>query len=157
MPLDGGGRMRYGSVAGMASLNRVDLIGVVASRVHRVSARETAGFVLVTERTGGDGVERHRVLLGARARSEAFQIGDRAYLRGHLECVRGRTVVVAHDAFCVEVAAPPEAAPPPAGTHRSPVAHERRGHLRHVALGTPRERLVWVRASSVRGRGPADE
>ena len=37
----------------------------------------------------------------------------------------------------------------PTGMHAAPVPHERAGHFRLVGVGTPRERLVWVRPTTV--------
>lgn len=140
----------------MASLNRVELIGVVATRVHRTADGVEQGFVLLTRHAFGDGVERHRVLVNDRARLQLFDVGDSVYIGGHVERVRSRVVVVAHEGFRIQPAALAETPPGPgAGSHRSPVAHERRGHLRHVAAGTPRERLVWVQATTVHGRTSA--
>lgn len=139
----------------MASLNRVDLIGVVATAIQR--AGDSVGFVLLTERSNGRGVERHRAVVGPRATIEPLHVGDAAYLEGHLERQRGRTVVVVRHGFRLEPGPPIVTTQPAAqGTHRSPAAHERRGHLRHVAAGTPRERLIWVRAASVGGRAPTE-
>jgi hypothetical protein len=35
------------------------------------------------------------------------------------------------------------------GTHASPREHQRAGHWRRVSIGGPRERLVWVRTTTV--------
>ena len=35
------------------------------------------------------------------------------------------------------------------GTHASPAAHDRRGHWRTLGRGTARERMVWVRTTTV--------
>lgn len=143
----------------MPSLNRVHLIGLVATRLQRVGQGGASGLVLMTERPRSAGVDRHRIVTGARASLDDLRVGDSAYVRGHLERQRGRMVVVASEAFVLS-AAPPTAddgSPAADATHRSPVMHERRGHLRHVAVGTPRERLVWVRATTVHGRPAARE
>ena len=139
----------------MASLNRVDLIGVVATRVHRTGDGDEPGFVLLTRRAFGDGVERLRVLTDGRTRLQLFDVGDSVYIGGHVEGARSRIVVVAREGFCIQPAAPADALPGPGtASHRSPIAHERGGHLRHVGAGTPRERLVWVRPTTVHGRTP---
>jgi len=84
-----------------------------------------------------------------------FAVGETVYVRGRLgrfDDTR-RVAVIAAEAWSI---LPPPAIPdldgPPARTHASPVEHQRRGHLRHVGIGTPRERLVWVRPATVTGR-----
>jgi hypothetical protein len=59
---------------------------------------------------------------------------------------RGRHIVEAHRVMVLGESAPPARA--------SPVTHERAGHFRRVAVGTPREHLVWVRSTTVRGADP---
>ncbi|MBV8529010.1 MAG: hypothetical protein JOZ75_11900 [Candidatus Dormibacteraeota bacterium] len=143
----------------MPSLNRVHLIGVVATRPQQTGDAGVVGFVLMTERPRGSGVERHRIVASSDTDAlRELHVGASAYVRGHLERRRGRTVVVAAESFVVGPA-PPIAEEPerPTTTHRSPAAHERRGHLRHIGAGTPRERLVWVRATTVGDRAPAGE
>ena len=140
-------------------MNQVHLIGVVGSTERELATPAESAFLLLTERADGAGVDRHRVVLGERRRPlEAFTVGDSVYVRGHLERRRQRAVIVLADAFLLEADVVPPSAPeiPRGGTHRSPVSHERRGHLRRLGAGTPRERLVWVRATSVGGSGPAD-
>jgi hypothetical protein len=44
---------------------------------------------------------------------------------------------------------PIEGSAPTTGTHASPAPHERVGHVRRVGVRTPRERLLWVRPTSV--------
>ena len=139
-------------------MNQVHLIGVVGYTERELATPAESAFLLLTERADGAGVDRHRVVVGQRRRPlEAFAVGDSVYVRGHLERRRQRAVIVLADSFLLQAGVvPPSAAEASrGGTHRSPVSHERRGHFRRLGAGTPRERLVWVRAASVGGSGPA--
>lgn len=140
-------------------MNQVHLIGVVGSTQRELAAPAESAFLLLTERADGAGVDRHRVVLGERRRPvDAFAVGDSVYVRGRLERRRERAVIVLLDGFLLDAGVVPlsAAAATRGGTHRSPLSHERRGHFRRLGAGTPRERLVWVRATTVGGSGPAD-
>ena len=139
-------------------MNQVHLIGVVGSTQRELATPAESAFLVLTERADGAGVDRHRVVLGERRRPvDAFAVGDSVYVRGRLERRRERAVIVLMDAFLLDAGVVPLSAATASGggTHRSPLSHERRGHLRRLGAGTPRERLVWVRATTVGGSGPA--
>ena len=135
-------------------MNQVHLIGVVGSLPPDGGTARGAGFVLLTERADVPGVERHRVVLRGRGLAEPVAVGDSVYVRGHLEWRGSRPVVVFGSGFQLAAGVVPAGGRDPTatgGTHRSPLPHERRGHLRRVGAGTPRERLVWVRPTLVGG------
>jgi hypothetical protein len=58
--------------------------------------------------------------------------------------------VIAERTFSTLPAPPPPEEGPVTGSHASPREHLRAGHGRRVAIGTARERLVWVRPATVR-------
>lgn len=142
-------------------LNRVDLIGLVASRAQRVGA-DGAGLLLLTQRDDrGLGVDRHRVIAepGSGADLSVFAPGETAYISGRLgryDQTR-RVAVIAREAWSL-LPAPSlvSAAAAPERSHASPAPHLRRGHPRIVGRGTARERVVWVRPARV-GRPPFPE
>lgn len=141
------------------SVNAVHLIGLVAARPMCPADGRSCELLLMTDEGDGQRRERHRIYAanGLIATAAALSVAERIYVRGRLGRRRGRIVVVAHELWTIT--------PPPAlldavagtATHASPQGHERREHVRRVAVGTPRERLVRVRSTTVRGRegGPA--
>ena len=138
-------------------MNQVYLIGVVATRSYSSGECGAVGFVLITERARGGGVDRHRIVVEPTSPVDVttFAVGETVYVRGRLgrfDDTR-RVAVIAAEAWSI-VPAPsaPDPDVPASRTHASPVEHQRRGHLRHVGIGTPRERLVWVRPATVTGR-----
>jgi hypothetical protein len=149
----------------VASLNQVDLIGLVASRPQHIDG--AVGVIVLTPRgEGGMGVDRHRVIAacGSAVDISALAPGESVYVSGRLGRWgerRHRTAVIAAVAFSL---LPPSLRPPCAGEHDEPtgrhhappVAHHRRGHGRILGRGTPFERLVWVRPTRVRGRQADD-
>lgn len=139
------------------AVNQVHLIGLVATGPHPVGGSGAVGFLLVTERDHGTGIDRHRVLVEPSLQVDVtgFAVGETVYVRGRLgrfDDTR-RVTVIAAEAWSI---LPPLAAPgpdgPPSRTHASPVQHQRRGHFRRVGIGTSRERLVRVRPATVTGR-----
>jgi len=138
-------------------VNQAHLIGFVATRPHSVGRSGAVGFLLVTERDHATRIDRHRVVVEPNQRVDvtSFAVGESVYVRGRLgrfDDTR-RVAVIAAEAWSI-VPAPsaPDPDVPASRTHASPVEHQRRGHLRHVGIGTPRERLVWVRPATVTGR-----
>ena len=140
-------------------MNQVHLIGVVASTQRARDGAQSVGFqLLITERVDGAGVDRHRLLVDRRSDAQEWELGDTVYVHGEVRRRTGRCVVVVVGGFRVASAMPPprRALADRGGTHRPPVGHQRRGYLRRVASGTDRERLVWVRPTTVRGRSDED-
>ena len=144
-------------------LNRVDLIGLVATRPQRLGPDGGVSLLLLTQRDErGMRVDRHRVIArpGSLADLSSFAPGDSVYISGRLgryDQTR-RVGVIAREAWSLLPPAAPAAPAEPDGperTHASPVAHERRGHARIVGRGTIREHLVWVRPTIV-GNAPRD-
>ena len=136
-------------------MNQVHLIGVVASTPRARDETESVGFqLLITERVDGAGVDRHRLLVDRRSDAQEWGLGDTVYVHGEVRRRTGRCVVVVVGGFRIAPAMPPprRALADHGGTHRRPVGHQRRGHLRRVAAGGDLERLVWVRPTTVHGR-----
>jgi hypothetical protein len=63
--------------------------------------------------------------------------------------------VIAERAFATLPAPPPPEEAAVTGSHASPREHLRAGHARRVAIRTARERLVWVRPTTVRPHAPS--
>jgi hypothetical protein len=141
-------------------VNRACLIGLVGCRPRPVGVDGELGLLVLTQRDPqGERVDRHRVILGA---SQAQDVGDftpgaTVYVEGHLarHGPHRRVSVIADRAWAITSAPPPPVETPVRGTHASPREHRCEGHARRVAIGTARERLVWVRATTVQGRPPA--
>ncbi|MGP8161372.1 MAG: hypothetical protein ACLQGJ_09175 [Candidatus Dormibacteria bacterium] len=136
-------------------MNSACLIGLVACLPRPVGDRGDVGFLLLTERDlSGQRVDRHRVILPARHAPDLaeFMPGATVYVEGHLarHGERRRVSVIAHRAWSIAPAPPAPEEDRPVGTHASPREHQRAGYARRVAIATPRERIVWVRPTTVR-------
>jgi len=141
-------------------VNEACFIGLVACVPRPVGGDGEVGFLLITQRDpAGDRIDRHRVILPARHAPDLaeFSPGATVYVEGHLarHGERQRTSVIAHRAWSIALAPPAPEEERPCGTHASPREHQRAGHGRIVARGTPRERLIWVRPTTVRPRSVA--
>gem|GEM_PF-4147892 len=134
------------------SVNVVCLIGLVAARPTWDQESSLASVLVVT--AGGDGAfrERHRVFVG-RSITEvvlALGVGQQIFVTGTVERDRrNRVIVLARELW--PIGDVPGGTEPSAsmGTHASPREHQRAGHWRRVSIGGPRERLVWVRRTTV--------
>jgi hypothetical protein len=111
-----------------------------------------ASVLIVT--AGGDRAfrERHRVVV-KRSITEvelALGVGQQIFVTGTMQRdQRNRVIVVARELWPVgEVPGGTESSAS-VGTHASPREHHRAGHWRRVSIGGPRERLVWVRTTTV--------
>jgi len=140
-------------------VNSACLIGLVACLPRPVGDRGDVGFLLLTERDlSGQRVDRHRVILPARHAPDLAEFSPSAtvYVEGHLarHGDRHRVSVIAHRAWSIAPAPPAPEEDRPMGTHASPREHQRAGHARRLAIGTARERLVWVRPTTVRPGHP---
>jgi hypothetical protein len=138
-------------------VNSACLIGLVACLPRPVGGDGEVGFLLLTHRDpAGQRVDRHRVILAARHAPDLaeFLPGATVYVEGHLarHGERQRVSVIAHRAWSIAPAPPAPEEDRPRGTHASPREHPRAGHGRRVAIGTARERLIWVRPTSVHPR-----
>jgi hypothetical protein len=141
-------------------VNSACLIGLVACLPRPVGADGEVGFLLLTQRdASGERVDRHRVILSPLHTPDLaeFSPGATVYVEGHLarHGERRRVSVIARRAWSIAPASPPPEEAPPTGTHASPREHQRAGHARRVAIGTGRERLIWVRPTIVRPGHPA--
>jgi hypothetical protein len=135
------------------SVNAVCLIGFVADRPTWDQVSSLASVLVVT--AGGDRAfrERHHVVVEPSMAGAvlALGVGQQIFVTGTVQRDhRDRVIVVARDLW--PVADAPGAPEPSAsvGTHASPREHQRAGHWRRVSIGGPRERLVWVRTTTVR-------
>jgi len=136
-------------------VNRACLIGLVACVARPVGTDGDLGFLLLTRRDpAGERVDRHRVILTLLHVPDLaeFTPGATVYVEGHLarHGERGRVSVIAERAFAILPAPPPPEQAAVTGSHASPREHLRAGHARRVAIGTARERLIWVRPTTVR-------
>jgi hypothetical protein len=133
------------------------LIGLVGCWPRPVGPAGDLGFVLLTERDPlGQRVDRHRVILGGIHLPDIddFAPGATVYVEGHIarQGESWRVSVIAGCAWSILPAPPPPVAGEPTSSHASPREHQRSGHPRRVAIATPRERLVWVRPTTVHPR-----
>ncbi|PZR78647.1 MAG: hypothetical protein DLM65_12360 [Candidatus Aeolococcus gillhamiae] len=138
-------------------MNTVHLIGLVGCRPRAVGSVGDKGFVLLTLADAtARRVDRHRVIVAAHSSADIgnFTPGESVYVEGRLgrSGEGGRVAVIAAQAWSILPAPPPPADAAAAGSHASPREHLRRGHARRIAIGTPRERLIWVRPTTA---GPA--
>jgi hypothetical protein len=134
------------------SVNAVCLIGFVAVRPTWDQESSLASVLVVT--AGGDGAlrERHRVVVkrSSAGAALALGVGQQIFATGTVQRDRrNRVIVVARELW--PIGDVPDGTEPsaPVGTHASPREHQRAGHWRRVAIGGPRERLVWVRTTTV--------
>ena len=134
------------------SVNVVCLIGLVAVRPTWDQESSLASVLVVT--AGGDGAfrERHRVVVKRSIAGPALAlgVGQQVYVAGTVQRDHSnRVIVVARELW--PIGDVPGGTEPSAsvGTHASPREHQRAGHWRRVSIGGPRERLVWVRTTTV--------
>ncbi|MFZ0179350.1 MAG: hypothetical protein WAL84_05685 [Candidatus Dormiibacterota bacterium] len=134
------------------SVNAVCLIGLVAVRPTWDQESSLASVLVVT--AGGDGAfrERHRVVVKRSITDVvlALGVGQQVFVTGTVQRDhRKRVIVVARELW--PMGDVPDGTEPSAsvGTHASPREHQRAGHWRRVSIGGPRERLVWVRTTTV--------
>ena len=135
------------------SVNVVCLIGLVAVRPTWDEESSLASVLVVT--AGGDGAfrERHRVVVGRSIAGAALAlgVGQQVFVTGTVQRDhRNRVIVVTRDLWPIGDVPTETAVGAPVGRHMSPREHERAGHWRRVSVGGFRERLVWVRATTVR-------
>lgn len=142
-------------------MNRACLIGLVACRPRPVRGDpKEFGFLLLTQRDpAGERVDRHRVILAAARVPDLaeFVPGATAYVEGHVarHGERSRISVIVERAWSISPPPPPPADFPATSSHASPREHPRVGHARRVAIGTARERVVWVRPTTVCPHAPS--
>ena len=124
------------------------LIGLVACVPRPVGGDGDVRFLLLTQRdAGGGSVDRHRIILPARHAPDIakFSPGAIGYVEGHLACTASANRSPSSPRGPARAPAPP--APEqerPTGTYAYPREHQRTRHARRVAIGTARERVVWV-------------
>jgi hypothetical protein len=137
-------------------VNAVYLIGLVAARPFPDPEQARCSLLVVTAAPHGTTLERHRVVADRdmAATAVALNVGQSLFVRGTLQRDgMRRTVIVARELWPLSHAPDSSADAPSSGTHAAPREHERIGHWRRVGLNTLRERLVWVRATTVGGAG----
>jgi hypothetical protein len=141
-------------------VNAVYIMGMVAARPVRDVTHERCALLVVTAELQGDTRARHRVIAedGLVDVAATLVVGQSVYVTGRLQRDDShRVIVVARDLWPLADAPEPPSDAAPTGTHASPREHQRTGHWRRVGIGTRRERLVWVRATTVSdGRGDRD-
>jgi hypothetical protein len=136
------------------SLNAVYLIGLVATRPRLDPERRRCSLRVITASSYGHMLERHRVVAETALAevAAALAVGQQVFVVGSLRRDRARRHnVFARDVWALSVAPDAPLSLVPSGTHASPRGHRRTGHWRRVGLGTAREHLVWVRATTVGG------
>jgi hypothetical protein len=80
----------------------------------------------------------------------ALGVGQQIFVTGTVQRDRrNRVIVVARDLWPIGDVPSETTAGVSVGTHASPREHQRAGHWRRVSIGGPRERLVWVRTTTV--------
>jgi hypothetical protein len=134
------------------SVNAVCLIGLVAVRPMWDEESSLASVLVVT--AGGDGAfrERHRVTVGRSIADVALAlcVGQQVFVAGTVQRdQRNRVIVVVRDLWPIGDMPAETTVSAPMGRHASPREHPRAGHWRRVSIGGPRERLVWVRTTTV--------
>ena len=134
------------------SVNVVCLVGLVAVRPTWDQESSLTSVLVVT--AGGDGAfrERHRVVVERSFAGAVLALGvvQQIFVTGTVQRDhRNRVIVVARELW--PIGDVPGGTEPSAsvGTHASPREHQRAGHWRRVSIGGPRERLVWVRTTTV--------
>jgi hypothetical protein len=135
------------------SVNAVCLIGLVAVRPMWDEESSLASVLVVTAEGDGAFRERHRVVV-ARSITEvvlALGVGQQIFVTGTVQRDhRKRVIVVARDLWRIGDVPREPPVGVSVGSHASPREHQRAGHWRRVSIGGPRERLVWVRTTTVR-------
>jgi hypothetical protein len=136
--------------AARMSVNRVWLMGVVALAPRPASDELGGGqvsLVGVLHHGKTEVVDRFRV----RSLDASFPpVGTEILVEGSLVTRGSRRVVLATRVMVlVEPAERSVPSAPVGGTHASPTQHDRRGHWRTLGRGTARERIVWVRSTTV--------
>jgi hypothetical protein len=134
------------------SVNVVCLVGLVAVRPTWDQESSLASVLVVT--AGGDGAfrERHRVVVERSFAGAvlALGVGQQIFVTGTVQRDhRNRVIVVARELWPIGDVPAGTASSASVGTHASPREHQRAGHWRRVSIGGPRERLVWVRTTTV--------
>src|ERR1700676_555176 len=135
------------------SVNVVCLIGLVAVRPTWDEESSLASVLVVT--AGGDGAfgERHCVVVerSIACAALALGVGQQVFVAGTVQRDRrSRVIEVAGDLWPIGNVPSETTAGVSVGTHASPREHQRALHWRSVSIGGPRERLVWVRTTTVR-------
>lgn len=132
-------------------MNRIFVIGVV-TRPPAGNGDAITFEVGVPQRHGEqEWLQRIGVVARGRLaeRSRDLVTAQEVFADGRLTVVVGLPVVEAITIFPLDDAPPGTANKPGAGTHASPAPHERRGHVRRLHVGTPAERVTWVRSTLV--------
>jgi hypothetical protein len=137
-------------------VNRTFVIGIVAA--HPTEQDGVGRFIvgIPEERNGQTWIERVEVVARRDLLSvvRELRIAQPIYVDGRLEqSPQGLGRIAATRLFAIGVAPePPNDAEAPLASHASPRPHTRVAHPRRIHLGTPQERVVWVRAAQVARR-----
>jgi hypothetical protein len=142
----------------MPSVNRVFVIGVVAAPPVKREGGCRLVIGIPEERSGAELLERVDVEVWGHLVATACELrpAQLVYAEGRLTRTPAGSALVTATGLVALGDAPP---PPPVagtvtGTHASPHPHERAGHPRRINIGTPRERVIWVRPTTVGERKP---
>lgn len=133
-------------------VNAVYLMGLVAARPFRDPGRQQCTLLVVTAEQYVEVRERHRVVAGRElvGAASVLAVGQSVYITGSLQRDDSRRVIVAaRELWPLTDTPEPASDAVVVGTHASPRERERTGHWRRVGITTPRERLVWVRPTTV--------
>ncbi len=139
----------------MASVNRVLLIGLVATQARQGGGGCELVVAVPEERAGRTWLERIALIVPDRLVGEAMELrpAHPVHAEGYLARAGTGAVAVVVDRLFSLGEAPEEQPAPrqPVGSHTSPQAHERAGHPRRIHIGRPDERIIWVRPARVGG------
>lgn len=139
-------------------MNKVLLIGLVTT-----APRESAGIVafevgVPEERLGRQWLQRATVITEGHLADDARALrpAQWIFVEGQLTVRDGLPVIEAAALFTIAAApSSPVDKQVPERTHASPRPHDRIGYPRRLYAGTPRERIVWVRPTTVRPHAPS--
>jgi hypothetical protein len=134
-------------------VNKALLMGLVTQL-----PRESAGMVafevgVPQERLGRQWLQRATVIAGGHIANDARALRPAQWIfaEGRLTVRDGLPLVEAVTLFTIaDEPSPPADKWAPERTHASPRPHDRIGYPRRLYAGTPRERIVWVRPTTVR-------
>lgn len=133
-------------------MNKVLLMGLVT-----MPPQESAGMVafevgVPQERLGRQWLQRATVITGGHLADDARALRPAQWIfaEGQLTVRDGLPLVEAVTLFTIaDAPSPPVDKRAPEGTHASPRPHDRTGYPRQLFADTPRERIVWVRPTTV--------
>jgi hypothetical protein len=112
------------------------------------------------ERLGRQWLQRATVMAGGHLADDARALRPAQWIfaEGRLTVRDGLPLVEAVTLLTIaDAPSPPVDNPVPESTHASPRPHDRIGYPRRLHAGTPLERVVWVRPTTVRPHTPSTD